>query len=56
MVHIRLPLLLRIVEGLLESRGNDIIHETVRYWWNRFGALMAGEIKKRRAEKFGQGT
>ena len=28
--------------------GIDICHETVRYWWNRFGPMFAGEIRKRR--------
>ena len=30
------------------ERGIDICHETVRYWWNRFGPMFAGEIRKRR--------
>ena len=34
------PLPLRNVEGLLHERGTDIIHETVRLWWNRFGAMF----------------
>ena len=29
------------------ERGIDICHETVRYWWNRFGPMFAGEIRKR---------
>jgi len=32
-------------------RGIDICHETVRYWWNRFGPLFAAEIRKRRISK-----
>ena len=35
-------------EDLLCERGIDICHETVRYWWNRFGPLFAAEIRKRR--------
>ena len=42
------PLSLRQVEDLLCERGIDICHETVRYWWNRFGPLFAAEIRKRR--------
>ena len=38
----------RQVEDLLFERGIDIYHETVRYWWNRFGPLFAAEIRKRR--------
>ena len=48
MMYIRYPLSLRQVEDLLHERGIDICHETVRFWWNRFGPLFAAEIKKRR--------
>ena len=37
---------LRIVEDLLHKRGNEIWHETVRFWWNSFGPLFAVEIRK----------
>src|SRR6516165_6520850 len=42
------PLSLRNVEDLLAERGIDISHETVRFWWNRFGPMSAAEIRKRR--------
>jgi len=48
MMYIRFPLSLRNVEGLLHERGVDICHETVRYWWNRFGPMFAREIRKKR--------
>ena len=48
MIYVRYPLSLRQVGGLLSERGIDICHETVRYWWNRFGPLIAAEIRKRR--------
>ena len=48
MMYIRFPLSLRHVEELLFERGIDICHETVRYWWNRFGPLFAAEIRRRR--------
>ena len=48
MLYIRYPLSLRQVEDLLFERGIDICHETVRYWWNRFGPMFAAEIRKRR--------
>ena len=48
MMYIRYPLSLRQVEDLLFERGIDISHETIRYWWNRFGPLLAGEIRNRR--------
>ena len=44
MMYIRYPLSLRQVEDLLFERGIDICHETVRFWWNRFGPLFAGQI------------
>ena len=37
MIYVRYPLSLRNVEDLLAERGIDVSHETVRYWWNRFG-------------------
>ena len=46
MMYIRYPLSLRQVEDIM--RGIDICHETVRYWWHRFGPMFAGEIRKRR--------
>jgi len=48
MLYIRYPLSLRQVEDLLFERGIDICHETMRFWWNRFGPLFAAEIRKRR--------
>jgi len=50
MMYIRFPLSLRNVEDLLHERGIDVSHETVRYWWHRFGPLFAAEIRKRRVE------
>ena len=32
----------------MHERGIDISHETVRFWWNRFGPLIAAEIRRRR--------
>jgi len=50
MMCVRDPLSLRNVEGLLFARGIDICHETVRLWWNRFGPMFAGEIRRKRVE------
>ena len=49
MMYIRFPLSLRQVEDLLHERGIDICHETVRFWWNRFGPMLAAEIRKKRS-------
>ena len=51
MMYIRYPLSLRQVEDLLFERGIDISHETVRFWWNRFGPMFAAEIRKRRGDR-----
>ena len=48
MLYVRFPLSLRNVEDLLHERGVDVSHETVRFWWHRFGPMFASEIKKRR--------
>ena len=37
MMYVKYPLSLRNVEDLLAERGIDVCHETVRFWWNRFG-------------------
>jgi len=49
MMYIRFSLSLRQVEDLLHERGIDICHETVRFWWNRFGPMFAAEIRKKRS-------
>jgi putative transposase len=49
MLYVRFPVSLRNVEDLLHERGIDVSHETVRYWWNRFGPIFAGEIRRKRA-------
>jgi putative transposase len=50
MMYVRYPLSLRNVEDLLFERGIDISYETVRFWWNRFGPMLAGEIRRRRVQ------
>jgi len=49
MIYVRFPLSLRQVEDLLHERGIDISHESIRYWWNRFGPIFASEIRKKRS-------
>src|SRR5258708_2801021 len=51
MMYVRYPLSLRNAEGLLAERGIDISHETIRFWWNRFGPTFAAEIRKRRVAR-----
>jgi putative transposase len=51
MMYVRFPLSLRNVEDLLHERGIEISHETVRFWWNRFGPLLAAEIRQKRFDR-----
>ena len=51
MMYVRFPLSLRNVEDLLHERGIDISHETVRYWWNRFGPIFDAEIRRKRVQR-----
>ena len=50
MMTIRYPLSLRQIEDILFERGIDISHETVRVWWNCYGPMFAGEIRRRRVD------
>ena len=51
MMYVRFPLSLRNVEDLLFERGIDICHETVRFWWNRFGPMFASDIRRQRISR-----
>ena len=50
-MYVRFPLSLRNVDDLLFERGIDLSNETVRYWWNRFGPIFAGEIRRERVSR-----
>ena len=50
MMYVRYPLSLRQVEDILSERGIEICHETIRFWWKRFGPMFAAEIRKRRIQ------
>ena len=50
-LYVRYPLSLRNVEDLLHERGIEISHETVRFWWNRFGPMFAAAIRRRRVDR-----
>src|SRR6201988_3242874 len=49
MLYVRFPLSLRNVEDLLHQRGIDVSHETIRFWWNRFGPMFAADLRRKRA-------
>src|SRR3954463_8771576 len=51
LLYVKYPLSLRNVEDLLAERGIDISHETVRYWWNRFGPLFSADIRRQRVSR-----
>jgi putative transposase len=46
MIYVRFPPSLRNAEDLLFERGTDLCHDTVRFWWNRFGPLFAEDIRR----------
>jgi putative transposase len=49
-MYVRYPLSLRNVEVLLHERVIDITHQTVRFWWNRFGTIFAAEVRRNRVK------
>lgn len=51
MIYVKCPLSLRNLEDRLAERGIDICHETVRFWWNRFGPMLAAEIRRKRVDR-----
>ena len=51
MLYVRFPLSLRNVEDLLHERGIDVSHETIRFWWNRFGPMFAADIRRKRINR-----
>ncbi|WBL31733.1 IS6 family transposase [Sinirhodobacter sp. HNIBRBA609] len=51
MLYVRFRLSRRNVEDLLHERGIELSHESVRFWWNRFGLMFASVIRARRAER-----
>ena len=51
MMYVKFPLSLRNVEDLLHERGIDVCHETVRFWWDRFGPMFAAEIRRKRVDR-----
>ena len=56
LMYVKYPLSLRNVEDLLAERGIDISHETVRFWWNRFGPMFAASTRARRGRRCGRGV
>ena len=48
MLYVCFPLSLRNLEDLLYEWGIEVSHETVRFWWNRFGPMFASVIVRKR--------
>jgi putative transposase len=46
--YVQFRLSRRNIEDSLHERGGDVSHETVQFWWNRFGPVFASEIARRR--------
>jgi hypothetical protein len=46
--YLRFTLSLRNVEDLLAERGIAVSYETIRRWVNRFGPIIAADLRKRR--------
>jgi putative transposase len=46
-MYVRFPLSFRKIDDLTHERGIDIRHETVRFWWHRFGLMFAAKSRKR---------
>ncbi len=46
MLYVRFPLSFRNVEDLLHERGIEVSHETVRFWWQRFGRHRQSEFAR----------
>jgi putative transposase len=46
MTYVKFALSSRNVEDLVAERGIDICHETVRFWWNRFGGCCQTKVTR----------
>ena len=51
MIFVRFPPSLRNIEDLQHERGIEVSHETLRFWCNRFGTMLAAEIRRRRVDR-----
>jgi putative transposase len=43
-LYVRFPLSLLNVEDLLHDLGFDVSHETIRFWWHRFGPMVLSSV------------
>ena len=47
-MYVRFPLSLGNVEDLLREHSINVSHESIRFWWNRFGPTFAVKIRRDR--------
>jgi putative transposase len=48
LMYVRFRLSFRNVQDLLFGRSIEICYETARFWWNRFGPMFTGDIRRQR--------
>ncbi len=53
-LYFRFTLSIRDVEELLAQRGIDVSREAVRCWVNKFGPLIAANLRRRRGPPTGR--
>ena len=53
-LYFRFTLSLRDVEELLAQRGIQVSREAIRYWVNKFGPLIAANLRRRRPRPTGR--
>ena len=51
MMYVWFPHGLRNDEDLLFEHGINICHESIRFWWNRFGPTFASELRRPRVSR-----
>ena len=53
-LYFRFTLSIRDVEALLNQRGIEVSREAVRCWVNKFGPLIAANLRRRRSPPTGR--
>lgn len=53
-LYFRFTLSIRDVEELLAQRGVEVSREAVRCWVNKFGPLIAADLRRRRGPPTGR--
>ena len=53
-LYFRFSLSIRDVEELMAQRGVDVSREAIRCWVNKFGPLLAANLRRRRSPPTGR--